>query len=374
MWVQGLEVNQWRNHSHSAISCEPGVTLFIGPNGQGKTNMVEALYYLSTLSSHRVSNNQALIQDDQDDATIVANLQHDSRSVSVGLTLKRKGTSEAVVNQSKAKASDIPQWVSAVLFAPEDVAIIRGEPGGRRGFMDQLVTNASSVMAGVYQDFDRVLRQRNSLLKSLRSSNKPSDQSTLDVWDDKFVRLASRVMVERHRYLRAVMPFVTDYYSHLAGGDQVSFSYPPSSGKSIPGLQEGDLEAVVAQFREDLGNKRREEIDRGITLLGPQRDDLELTISGASARTHASQGETWSLALGLRLATAQWLRQEKSSGDPIIILDDVFAELDASRRQKLLGLVGDYDQLLVTSAVEEDLPDGLAGAIYDVSGGRVTQR
>lgn len=336
--------------------------------------MVEALYFLSALSSHRVSTNQALIQDGEHYATIVAKLRHDAREVSVGLTLKRKGAAEAVVNQSTAKVADVPQWVSAVLFAPEDAAIIRGEPGGRRLFMDQLVASSSSVMVGVYQDFDRVLRQRNSLLKSLRSSNKSGDRSTLEVWDETFVGLASRIMVERYRYVQAVMPFVTEHYSHLAHGDEVAFSYVSSCSEKVEGLDVGDLGSVTTQVREKLALKRKEEIERGVTLLGPQRDDLELLISGKPARTHASQGETWSLALGLRLATAQWLRQEKSSGDPIIILDDVFAELDASRRRKLLGLVSDYDQLLVTSAVEEDLPKDLVGVIHDVTEGRVTKR
>lgn len=374
MWVSELDIRQWRNHAQSTVRCEQGITLFIGPNGQGKTNMVEALYFLSTLSSHRVATQQALVQDGCDEATVFATLRHDQRTVSVGLTLKRKGASQAVINQSKAKASNIPQWVSAVMFAPEDSALVRGEPGGRRSFMDSLVMGSSPMMASVYQDFDRVLRQRNSLLKSLRATGKTTEMAALDVWNNKFIGLATKVMIERHRYLRAVMPFVTQHYSHLAGGDLVGFTYVPSSRAVFEGLEDDDAPSVEEQFQEDLTARRYDEIDRGITLVGPQRDDLDLTISGKPARTHASQGETWSLALGLRLATAQWLRQERSSGDPIIILDDVFAELDASRRHKLVALVADYTQLLVTSAVEEDLPAGLDGAVYDVIGGSVKKR
>lgn len=374
MWVSELDVQQWRNHAHTTVYLEKGVTLFIGPNGQGKTNMVEALYYLSTLSSHRVSSSAALIRDDAAHATVVAKLHHATRSVTVGLTLKRKGSSEAVVNQTKARASEIPQWVSTVMFSPEDASIIRGEPGMRRAFMDQLVTSASSVLAGVYQDFDRVLRQRNSLLKSLRGAGPRADHSTLEVWDAKFVELSARIMVERHTYLQAVMPLLAEHYAHLASGDAVGFTYLPSSRLPMDGLAEGDVPVVTSQLRADIETKRQEELDRGMTLLGPQRDDLELTISGKPARTHASQGETWSLALGLRLATAQWLRHEKTSGDPIIILDDVFAELDASRRKKLLALVTDYEQLIVTSAVEEDLPHELMGVVYDVAQGQVTKR
>ena len=374
MWVSELDVLQWRNHSHSTVSLDKGVTLFIGPNGQGKTNLVEALYYLSTLSSHRVSSSASLIKDDCDDATVVAKLHHGPRSVTVGMTLKKKGSSEAIINQTKAKASEIPQWVSTVMFSPEDSSIIRGEPGVRRSFMDHLVMSASAVLAGTYQDFERVLKQRNSLLKSMRAVGNKADQSTLEVWDAKFVELAARIMVERHRHLDAVMPLVTEHYAHLAHGDEVGFTYLPSSRPHMEGLREGDLRTVAEQLRADIEAKRQEELDRGMTLLGPQRDDLELTISTKPARTHASQGETWSLALGLRLGTAQWLRHEKTSGDPVIILDDVFAELDSSRRSKLLALVSDYEQLLVTSAVEEDLPRGLTGVMYDVAEGQVSKR
>lgn len=374
MWVEELEISQWRNHSHTTIECEPGVTLFIGSNGQGKTNVVEALYFLSTLSSHRVSGSQALITDGCSQATLHARLRLDQRSVQLGVTIKRKGASEAIINQSRAKLADIPHWVSTVMFAPEDAAIVRGEPGGRRTFMDQLVTSAQPVMAGTYQDFDRVLKQRNSLLKTLKGQPRSANTATLELWDQKFAELGARIMVQRHALLAAIMPFVTDHYSHLAGGDQVNFEYLPQSKSDYSGLKEGDQDAVRLRLLMDMENKRSEERERGMTLLGPQRDDVELTIAHKPARTHASQGETWSLALALRLATAQWLRQERSSGDPVIILDDVFAELDAQRRAKLLTLVSDYTQLMVTSAVEEDLPIGLTGQVFDVSAGVATKR
>jgi DNA replication and repair protein RecF len=374
VWVEELEISQWRNHVHTTITCEPGITLFIGPNGQGKTNVVEALYFLSTLSSHRVSGNQALIADGCSHATVHARLRLEQRSVQLGVTIKRKGASEAIINQSKAKLADVPHWVSTVMFAPEDAAIVRGEPGGRRTFMDQLVTSAQPVMAGTYQDFDRVLKQRNSLLKTLRGQPRSANTATLQLWDQKFAELGARIMVQRHALLAAIMPFVTDHYSHLAGGDQVNFEYLPQSKSDYSGLTEGDEDAVRQQLLTDIESKRSEERERGVTLLGPQRDDVELTIADKPARTHASQGETWSLALALRLATAQWLRQERSSGDPVIILDDVFAELDSHRRTKLLTLVSDYTQLMVTSAVEEDLPAGLTGQIFDVSAGVATKR
>ncbi len=373
MWVEKLEVTGWRNHAHSALTFAPGTSVLIGSNGQGKTNIVEALLYLATLRSHRVSSTQPLISDADQSATVYADLRHDERSVGVGLTLKRKGSTDAQVNGVKAKSSEVPHWVSVVMFAPEDTAIIRGEPGDRRAFMDQLVISASPSMAGVYQDFDRVIKQRNSLLKSLKLSS-TRDTSTLAVWNEKFIQLATQIVVARHRYLHEVMPLATLNYAALAGSDVLDFRYIPSVTSVTEDPDLGDPAVVTALLTEGILGRAREEIDRGISLVGPHRDDVEFTISGKPARTHASQGETWSLALSLRLGMAHWLRQERASGDPIIVLDDVFSELDKSRRERLVGLVSDYAQIIVTAAVEEDLPDGLAGRVFDVKSGVVTPR
>lgn len=373
MWVEKLELTGWRNHAHSALTFELGTTVLIGPNGQGKTNIVEALFYLATLGSHRVSSTQPLINDGEASATVYADLRHDQRSVGVGLTLKRKGSTEAQVNGVKAKTSEVPHWVSVVMFAPEDTAIIRGEPGDRRAFMDQLVISASPSMAAVYQDFDRVIKQRNSLLKSLKVSS-ARDTSTLAVWNDKFIELATQIVVARHRYLREVMPLATEKYALLAGSDVLDFRYLPSVLQGSADSDLADPAVVTALLSEGIATRARDEIERGISLVGPHRDDVEFTISGKLARTHASQGETWSLALSLRLGIAQWLRQERASGDPIIVLDDVFSELDKARRERLVGLVSDYAQIIVTAAVEEDLPDGLGGRLVDVNAGVVTPR
>ena len=373
MWVEKLEVTGWRNHAHSALTFTHGTTVLVGPNGQGKTNIIEALLYLATLGSHRVSSTQPLINDGQPSATIYADFRHDQRTVGVGLTLKRKGSTDAQVNGVKAKSSEIPHWVSVVMFAPEDTAIVRGEPGDRRAFMDQLVISASPSMAAVFQNFDRVIKQRNSLLKTLKLSS-TRDTSTLGVWNDKFIELAAQIVVARHRYLREVMPLATANYAALAGSDVLDFLYLPSVATATEDSDLGDPAVVTDLLADGIASKAREEIERGISLVGPHRDDVEFTISGKPARTHASQGETWSLALSLRLGTAQWLRQERASGDPIIVLDDVFSELDKSRRERLVGLVSDYAQIIVTAAVEEDLPQGLAGRVLDVKAGVVTPR
>lgn len=374
MWIEKLDLSGWRNHHSSTIHILPGTTVFIGPNGQGKTNIVEALYFLGTLGSHRVSATGTLIGDASDTATVYADLRHGDRTVSVGLTVKRKGSTDAVVNGVKAKPSDVPHWVSVVMFAPEDISIVRGEPSARRTFMDQLVVSAAPAMSSVYQDFERVLKQRNSLLKSLRQSRGAPDTSTLEVWDEKFVALAAHIISQRSRYLSEVMPLASTHYSILASADTVGYRYLPSFTHSAEGSAYTDRTEVEAALASEISRRAGDEIDRGQTLVGPQRDDVELTIAGKPARTHASQGETWSLALSLRLATAAWLREARSSGDPIIVLDDVFAELDAHRRSKLVSLVSDYQQILITSAVEEDVPDALTGAVFDVRSGVVVPR
>jgi DNA replication and repair protein RecF len=374
VWIEKLDLSGWRNHHSSTIHFFPGTTVFIGPNGQGKTNIVEALYFLGTLGSHRVSANGALIGDAGDTATVYADLRHGDRIVSVGLTVKRKGSTDAVVNGVTAKPSDIPHWVSVVMFAPEDISIVRGEPSARRTFMDQLVVSAAPAMSAVYQDFERVLKQRNSLLKSLRLSRGARDTSTLEVWNEKFVALGAHIITQRNRYLSEVMPLASTHYSTLASADTVGYRYLPSFAHSEEGSAYTDRTEVETALTTEISRRASDEIDRGQTLVGPQRDDVELAIAGKPARTHASQGETWSLALSLRLATAAWLRAARSSGDPIIVLDDVFAELDAHRRNRLVSLVSDYQQILITSAVEEDVPDALTGAVFDVRSGVVVPR
>jgi len=374
VWLTELDITGWRNHRKTDLVFEKGVTTFIGSNGQGKTNIVEAIKYLATLGSHRVSATAPLIHDQHEEATIHARLQHGTRSVEVGITLKRKGSSLAVLNGNKARISDVPAWVSMVMFAPEDSAIVRGEPGTRRSFMDELVVSGSPAMAATYQDFDKVLKQRNTLLKNLRSHRSETNLNTLEVWDERLADLGATIMLSRQRYVGFIKPFVTAQYHELAGGDDVEMTYMPVGKIPLDALDAQDFSHTREKILGSLRDRRADEIERGMTLIGPHRDDVDLFISGRLARTHASQGETWSFALALRLATALWLRQELSSGDPIIILDDVFSELDATRRQKLVGLVQDYEQLLITGAVEEDLPKALMGEVFDVSQGVVSSR
>lgn len=374
MWINQLDLVNWRNHAHTRVSFEPGVTVLVGPNGQGKTNVVEAIRYLSTLSSHRVAGHQALIGDGGEEASVFASLNHQRRSVTLGLVLKKKGATDAAVNGQRAKVSEVPQWVSCVMFAPEDMAIVRGEPGVRRQFLDELVTLAAPAMTGVLMDYDRVVRQRNTLLKSMRQRIRENDESTLNVWTDNLIQWGARITWERLVQLDNIVEYVREHYGRLAHGEEVGLAYrsPISAVPLRP--QELSVEALVDMMAVALAQRRSDEIDRGQTLVGPHRDDLEITISGKPARTHASQGEAWSVAIALRLALARWLSETSSGGEPIIILDDVFSELDASRRATLAGIVRGYHQLIVTAAVEEDLPPGFEGIVWEVRDGVVTKR
>lgn len=370
MWISQLDLTQWRNHESSRLLCPVGVTVLVGPNGHGKTNIVEAIRYLATLGSHRVASAAPLIRDESDSATVYAHLHHGEREVAAGITLKRHGSNDATVNGNKVKVSEIPRWVSTVMFAPEDAAIVRGDPTHRRAFMDELVVSGSPSMAAVFSDFDRVVKQRNSLLKSLRSAPRNADLSTLDAWTESFAHTAAEIVADRVRYLQDVAPLVATHYDNLAGGDQIAATYVPKGYV----LEDTSKEFITQSIVDALVAVRQEELDRGMTLIGPHRDDMELTIEGKPARTHASQGETWSLALSLRLGMAAWIRETRPSGDPIMILDDVFAELDATRREKLVGAITGYEQLIITSAVEEDLPPGLDGHRFDVREGVVSPR
>jgi len=371
VWIGQLDLTQWRNHEQSRLQCTPGITVLVGPNGEGKTNIVEAIRYLATLGSHRVGSLGPLIRDGSESATVFATLHHGDRDITMGLTLRRNGASDATLHGSKAKVSEIPKWVSTVLFSPEDTAIIRGEPSYRRNFMDELVVGGSPSMVGVFQDFDRLLKQRNSLLKSLRGKSSQTELSTLDTWTEQFVHTAAHIVEQRRTCITEITPGVAQEYHNLAVGDSVTAEYV-AKGYDLP--DETDAGDVAVKLATALGELRSEELDRGMTLAGPHRDDLELCINNKPARSHASQGETWSLALALRLGMASWLRTRRASGDPIIILDDVFAELDAQRRERLVGTITGYEQLLVTAAVEEDLPPGLAGTRFDVRGGMVSPR
>jgi DNA replication and repair protein RecF len=389
--VTHLSLSDFRNYESAELNLVTGPNLFVGSNGQGKTNLVEALGYLSTLGSHRVSTDPAMIRSGCDSAIVRARVSSGEQSVLVELQLNRVGANRAQINRSAIKTRELPRYFSSVLFAPEDLALVRGEPSGRRRFLDELLVLRTPRMSGVLADYDRVLRQRNSLLKSARASahgsTAPRGQlGTLDIWDERLVEFGTEIIESRADLIEELVPEVELAYAAIAGKEHAAslasrLSINSSAAEDFdadPAQDElrGDrltAEQTAEDFRAALARLRKSELERGITLAGPHRDDLMLTLNGLPARGYASHGESWSFALSLKLASAAVLRRESSSGDPVLILDDVFAELDESRRDRLADAIEGFEQVLITAAVGGDVPARLAGHSVLIRAGRIVE-
>lgn len=381
MIVEQLGLKDFRNYAEADVSLSPGANVFIGRNGQGKTNLVEAVAYLATLGSHRVSNDAPMVRDGADAAIVRARLAHGERSVLLELQLNRHGANKARVNGVNVRTTELPRYAQVVLFAPEDLQIVRGDPSARRRFADQLIVQRSPRMSAVLADYDRVLRQRSALLKSARARGIRGDAlSTLDVWDDKLVSLGTEVIEARLALASDLSAPLARAYAEIAGADhdpRLSWALSVGGGDPEEGdaVDAGGSSAPLAdQFRAALAARRSAELERGLTLVGPHRDDLVLQVRGLPVKGYASHGESWSVALSLRLASAELLRAESRLGDPVLILDDVFAELDAGRRTRLAELAGGYEQVIVTSAVEEDVPDALRAHVVRVEAGEIQKQ
>ena len=383
MRVAHLSLTDFRNYESAELDLTPGPNLFVGSNGQGKTNLVEALGYLSTLGSHRVSTDHAMIRSGCDSAIVRARLTNGEQSVLAEVQINRVGANRAQINRSAIKTRELPRYFSSVLFAPEDLALVRGEPSGRRRFMDELLVLRTPRMSGVLADYDRVLRQRNTLLKSARASAGRGQLSTLEIWDERLVEFGSQIIEARADLVDELAPEVELAYAAIAGRDHaaslaraLSILTTATGDADEPALESLRRDRLTAEetadaFRAALVRVRRAELDRGITLAGPHRDDLVLTLNELPARGYASHGESWSFGLSLKLASAAVLRRESSSGDPVLILDDVFAELDESRRDRLADAVDGFEQVLITAAVGGDVPARLAGNTVQIRDGHI---
>lgn len=396
MHVKRLSLTDFRNYRSAELELEPGVTVFAGPNGQGKTNLVESLGYLATLGSHRTSSEQAMIRAGADSAIIRALLRHVDRELLVEVQLNRGAANRAQINRSPVRTRELPRYFSSVLFAPEDLALVRGEPATRRRFIDELLVQRSPRLAGVLADYTRIVAQRNSLLKSARAQRLREEQlTTLDIWDERLVELGSELIDRREALVRELAEPLRDAYRAVAGVDQhprVSqrlsvlgavgddeetdaggrVSIRPAAESITAGGAAGPRGGDTAeQFRAALAGVRRKELERGITLVGPHRDDLLFELNALPAKGYASHGESWSFALGLRLASARLLRAESVIGDPVLVLDDVFAELDSGRRRALAVAIADFEQVLITAAVLEDVPAELGASVVRIRAGEV---
>ena len=388
MFVKHLSLANFRNYENAEVSFEPGVNLLVGPNGQGKTNLVEAIRYLSTLSSHRVAGYLPLIRNAQPpiaQAIIRALAHHDGRDALLELELNRDSQNRARINKANAtRVRDILGYVNTVTFAPEDLDIIKKDPSNRRAFIDELLVQVSPRFAGVFTDYERVLKQRNTLLRTARQTGaKGTSLSTLDAWDESLIKFGSEIVAARVALVERIRPLLTEAYQSIAIANNEPRVLVKSSllgaavsedddAEALEYIESADATEVAEQYRAKLQAVRGKELERGITMVGPHRDDLVLLLSTLPAKGYASHGESWSFALALRLASINLLRDETRSGDPVLILDDVFAELDAGRRSRLAELVANNEQVLITAAVGEDVPEQLKARVLNVKAGVVT--
>ncbi|HZG97932.1 MAG TPA: DNA replication/repair protein RecF [Nocardioidaceae bacterium] len=378
MHVSRLSLHDFRSYEHVDIEFAPGVSVLVGANGQGKTNLVEAVDYLSNLASHRVATETPLVRHGADQAVVRAVVVRDGRDALLEVELNPGRSNRARVNRAPLpRVRELLGLLRCVVFAPEDLALVKGDPGERRRFLDALLVTRTPRLAGVRSDYDRVLKQRNTLLRSAgaarRGSRGSAELPTLGVWDDHLVRTGAELLSARLDLVDALCAYVADAYASVAaeatsGRTEATLQYRPSV--PVP-ASERDRAALGAALAAELAVRRGEELERGVSLVGPHRDELLLSIGDLPARNYASHGESWSFAFALRLAAYRLLRSE--GDDPVLVLDDVFAELDRQRRDHLAALVGDAEQVLVTAAVDADVPASLSGAWYEVAEGKVTR-
>lgn len=385
MFVKRVRLTNFRNYKTAEIELSPGVNLLHGSNGQGKTNLVEAVNFFASLSSHRVAGTTPLIKQGEQTAIISVELAHEDRELLLEFELNADSPNRARLNKSPtAKPRDILGYLNSVIFAPEDIDIVKRDPTNRRAFIDQLIVQFTPRMLGVYSDYERVLKQRNTLLKSARTTGTKGEAlSTLSAWDVSLVKLGSEIIAARVAIAEKLSPKLIANYQAIAKSNNEPKMFIKSSilGAAIAEpeeiddnqyLETADRDQITKLFAEKLASVRPKELERGITLVGPHRDDLVLVLGSLPAKGYASHGESWSYALALRLASLEILRAESRLGDPILILDDVFAELDADRRFKLAELVQGNEQVIITAAVIEDVPGTLIAKRLSVVSGEIT--
>ena len=376
MHLRRLAVADFRSWERAELDLEPGVSVLVGPNGVGKTNLAEAVGYVATLGSHRVAGDAPLVRRGAERAVVRATVVHQGRELTVELEIAPGRANRARVNRAPvARPRDVLGILRTVLFAPEDLALVRGDPAERRRFLDDLLVARRPRFAAVRADYDRVLKQRSALLKTARARHagarsgddaQSGDLRTLDVWDGHLARHGAALLAGRLDLVDGIAAPAVDAFAEVAP------SSPPMSlvyRSSLEGALPDAPEALEPLLLDALLRIRRQEVERGVCLVGPHRDDLELRLGDGPAKGYASHGESWALALALRLASYRLLCAD--GVEPVLILDDVFAELDDRRRRALAGVAARAEQVLVTAAVADDVPAGLGGVRFAVSGGRI---
>jgi DNA replication and repair protein RecF len=376
VYLRHLQLASFRNWDRVDLALRPGPTVFVGRNGEGKTNLVEAVGYLATMGSHRVSGDAPLVRQGASQAVVRAALRREDRELLVEIEINPGRANRVRVNRAPLpRPRELLGLVKSVLFAPEDLVLVRGDPAERRRFLDDLLVSRTPRLAGVRSDYDRVLKQRNALLKTARMARGDA-LATLDVWDGHLVDLGGQLLAARLRLVADLAPHVARAYAGVAGADAAvaALGYAstvPLAGDGTP-VPEGTTPPTAAELsealRERVAERRTDEVDRGMTLVGPHRDDLVISLGSMPAKGFASHGESWSLALALKLGCFALLRAD--GDEPILVLDDVFATLDADRRAALAAVARSAEQSLVTAAVLDDVPAELRTTVVQVAGGQ----
>lgn len=399
MYVSDLALHNFRSYEDQVVSLSPGVNVIVGFNGVGKTNVVEALGYLSTLHSHRVANDQALIHVGKDKALVRTKVVNNSRALVLEMEFSTQTPKAAKINKGKVKPRELLGIIKSVLFAPEDIDLVRSDPSGRRNFIDDIIFQLRPHLAEVKSDYEKILKQRSALLKragSIIKKGKKVDLSALDVWNQQLARNGAVLISARAKIIENLRPFVNTFYQEVSKSTSVAridylcslereegteISQPLDFAISEQTQKENDSKRleqekeiqkekeVFYRFIEVIKKIQPKEIERGQCLVGPHRDDLRLVIGKHPAKGFASHGESWSYALALRLAQWQVLRREE---EPILMLDDVFAEIDNKRRNQLAKLVKEAEQVIITAAVFEDLPEIKEAKIFKVTPGKIS--
>lgn len=348
MFLSYLQLTNFRSYENLELHLAPGITTYVGSNGEGKTNIVEAIGFLAYLRSHRTSSDNPLIKLGHEKAYLRAKVNTAGREELLEVEINLGKANRARINQQPVRSTrELLGHLRAVLFTPEDLSLVKGDPTERRDFLDTLLISRTPRYAGVIADYEKALKQRNALLK-----NRPHERD-LAPWDEHLARYGGQLIAARIQLISDLMPFVIESYRNISEGDQISATY--KSSQDLQGQSAVELEAEIANVIPSI---RRAELERGVTLIGPHRDDLLLNLGPTPVKGYASQGESWSYALALRMGAYQLLSNEGmgEGNQPILILDDVFAELDSLRRGALLSLINSSEQVFVTAAVEEDLP------------------
>jgi DNA replication and repair protein RecF len=364
VYVRHLGLRDFRSWANVELDLTPGRTVFVGSNGYGKTNLVEALWYSSTLGSHRVATDAPLVRVGAQRAVVSTIVVNEGRECAVDLEITAGRANKARLNRSPVRSPrEVIGVLRAVLFAPEDLALVRGDPGDRRRYLDDLAAVRRPRVAAIRADYDKVLRQRTALLKSASGARFRGDRGaldTLDVWDGHLATHGAELMAARINLVNELAPEVQKSYQLLAPASRpAAINY--HAGVDIE-PDRPDVELLRTALLEKMAVRRDAELERGVCLVGPHRDDLELRLGDQPAKGFASHGESWSMALALRLAAYELLRAEGS--DPVLLLDDVFAELDTARREALAAAAASAEQVLVTAAVVDDIPrDWLADRV-----------